>query len=247
MLASSPSASANRLASPEARRYPGASDVPRPSVPRERLAAAGTSDGPGARCTVYKTSVVTWTGALSTTVGRRRSRLDLPRRSAYTSPSRMAGQGLERREVLRMLALAAAASGHPGFHRWSFACAHGEDRLQVKPARYVPRFFSAEEYAVVERLADLVLPSEGTPGASEAGVAEFVDFMVDHDPGVQYRFRYGLVWLDARARKAHGRSFRKLPRADQEEILGALAYRARYRPGEEEGRAFFKLVREYTL
>src|SRR5262245_10046959 len=160
---------------------------------------------------------------------------------------RMAGQGLERREVLRMLALAAAASGHPGFHRWSFACGHGGDRLQVKPTRYVPRFFSAEEYAVVERLADLVIPSDGTPGASEAGVAEFVDFMVDHDPGVQYRFRYGLVWLDARARKAQGRSFRELPRADQEEILGGLAYRARHRPGEEEGRAFFKLVREYTL
>ena len=163
----------------------------------------------------------------------------------------MAGQGLERREVLRMLALAAAASGHPGFHRWSFACGHGggaaRDRLQVKPARYVPRFFSAEEYAVVERLADLVIPSDGTPGASEAGVAEFVDFMVDHDPGVQYRFRYGLVWLDARARKANGRSFRELPRADQEEILGGLAYRDRHRPGEEEGRAFFKLFREYTL
>jgi hypothetical protein len=159
----------------------------------------------------------------------------------------MAGQGLERREVLRMLALAAAASGHPGFHRWTFACGHGGERLQVKPARYTPRFFSAEEYAVVERLADLVIPSDGTPGASEAGAAEFIDFMVDHDPGVQYRFRYGLVWLDARARKAHGRSFRELPRTDQEEILGGLAYSTRHRPGEEEGRAFFKLVREYTL
>ena len=37
----------------------------------------------------------------------------------------MAGQGLERREVLRIMALAAAASGYPGFHRWSFACEHG--------------------------------------------------------------------------------------------------------------------------
>lgn len=159
----------------------------------------------------------------------------------------MAGQGLERREVLRMLALAAAASGHPGFHRWSFACGHGATRLQVRPARYAPRFFSADEYAVVERLAELVIPRDGTPGATDAGVAEFIDFMVDRDPGVQYRFRYGLVWLDARARKAHGRPFRDLAPAEQEDVLGGLAYRARYRPGEEEGRAFFKLFREYTL
>jgi gluconate 2-dehydrogenase gamma chain len=146
-----------------------------------------------------------------------------------------------------MLALAAAASGHPGFHRWAFACGHGGERLQVKPPRYTPRFFSEKEYAVVERLADLVIPSDGTPGASEAGAAEFIDFMVDHDPGVQYRFRYGLVWLDARARKGHGRPFGELPRADQEEILATLAYRDRYRPGEDEGRAFFKLFREHTL
>ena len=146
-----------------------------------------------------------------------------------------------------MLALAAAASGHPGFHRWSFACGHGSDRLQVRPARYAPRFFSADEYAVVERLAELVIPRDDTPGATDAGVAEFIDFMVDRDPGVQYRFRYGLVWLDARARKTQGRPFGDLAPAEQEDILGGLAYRARHRPGEEEGRAFFKLFREYTL
>jgi gluconate 2-dehydrogenase gamma chain len=160
----------------------------------------------------------------------------------------MAGQGLERREVLRMLALAAAASGHPGFHRWTFACDHpGNERLQVKPTRYTPRFFSAAEYATVERLTDLVIPADGTPGAREAGVSEFVDFMVHSDPGVQYRFRYGLVWLDAHARRSHGQPFRELDEEKQTELLTHLAYRDRYRDGEEEGRRFFKLVREYTL
>jgi len=160
----------------------------------------------------------------------------------------MGGQGLERREMLRMLALAAAASSHPGFHRWTFACDHaGSERLQVKPTRYTPRFFSAEEYATVERLADLVIPADGTPGARDAGVSEFVDFMVDSDPGVQYRFRYGLVWLDAHARRSHGGLFRELDEAKQTEILTHLAYHDRFRAGEEEGRAFFKLMREYTI
>jgi len=160
----------------------------------------------------------------------------------------MAAQGLERREVLRILALAAAASGAPGFHRWSFACGHGGNgRLQVQPKRYTPRFFTPEEYATVERLADLVIPSDGTPGAREAGASEFVDFMIDSDPGVQYRFRYGLVWLDAHARRLHGAPFRELEEEKQKDLLGHLAYRDRFRAGEEEGRAFFKLVREYTI
>jgi gluconate 2-dehydrogenase gamma chain len=160
----------------------------------------------------------------------------------------MAGQGLERREVLRILALAGAASGYPGFHRWSFACAHSVGGLvQVKRPAYTPRFFSAEEYETVERLAELIIPSDGSPGAREAGVSEFIDFMVASDPGVQYRFRYGLTWLDAHSRKVHGAAFRVLDAPKQAALLEPLAYRARHRAGEEEGRAFFKLVREHTI
>jgi gluconate 2-dehydrogenase subunit 3-like protein len=160
----------------------------------------------------------------------------------------MAGQGLERREVLRILALAAGASGFPGFVRWTFACGHGSAALlQIRPAAYTPRFFTAPEYATVERLAEIIVPSDDTPGAREAGVAEFIDFMVSSDPGVQYRFRYGLTWLDAHAGKLHGRRFVELDAPTQAALLEPLAYRDRERAGEEEGRAFFKLMREHTL
>lgn len=160
----------------------------------------------------------------------------------------MAGQGLERREVLRILAIAAAATGYPGFRRWSFACDHeGGGLLQVKGLGYAPRFFSAAEYATVERLAELIIPSDSSPGAREAGVSEFIDFMVARDPGVQYRFRYGLTWLDAHAGRLFGASFTKLDEAQQNDLLKHLAYRDQYRAGEEEGRAFFKLLRDHTL
>ena len=78
----------------------------------------------------------------------------------------MAGQGLERREVLRILAIAGAASGFPGFARWTFACGHGTPGLlQVRPAAYTPRFFSADEYATLVRLTEIIVPSDDTPGA----------------------------------------------------------------------------------
>ncbi len=160
----------------------------------------------------------------------------------------MAGQGMERREMLRALALAAAASQFPGFHRWAFACDHvGAGPVQVKPSRYTPQFFSDGEYATVGCLTELIIPSDGSPGAPEAGVSEFVDFMVASDPSIQFRFRYGLAWLDAHAERLQGRIFRELTAEQQTSILEHFAYKNRLRPGEEEGREFFKLVREYTV
>ena len=161
----------------------------------------------------------------------------------------MAGQGLERREILRALALGAAASQFPGFSRWAFACDHltPEPITDLRPAGYTPLFFTPPEYETLERVTDLILPSDGSPGAREAGVSEFIDFMVSSDPGIQYRFRYGVTWLDAHADALHRKPFRSLEASDQNEILQHLAYKDRYRPGEDEGRDFFKLIREYTL
>lgn len=160
----------------------------------------------------------------------------------------MAGQGLERREILRAMALAAAASQFPGFHRWAFACAHvGAAAQESQPAGYTPQFLTPLEYKMVERLSEMILPSDGSPGAREAGVSEFIDFMVFSDPAVQYRFRYGLTWLNTRSEELYGRTFGNLQNDQQADILQHLAYKDHYRPGEDEGREFFKLIREYTI
>jgi hypothetical protein len=160
----------------------------------------------------------------------------------------VAGQGLERREILRVLVLAAGASGMPGFSRWSFACGHGtEPPLQVRPTHYTPRFFSPDEYEAIEILSDLILPSDGTPGARDAGVSEFIDFMAWSDPGVQYRFRYGLSWLDAHARASGARDFRSLSAEGRTALLRPLAETTPADAALDEGRGFFTLVREYTL
>lgn len=162
----------------------------------------------------------------------------------------MAGQGLDRREILRAMALAAAASQFPGFERWAFACGHvGAPRRASAPgpAAYAPQFFTPEEYSTVERLTELIIPSDGSPGAREAGVSEFVDFMIFSDPSAQYEFRYGLIWLDAHSEKLYGKPLRDLDAAGQSDILKHLAYKDQYRDGEDEGRQFFRSLRELTL
>jgi len=160
----------------------------------------------------------------------------------------MAGQGVRRREVLRILGTAAAVAHFPGFSKWGFACGHvGNAVFGIKAAEYRPLFFTSSEYAAVERLADLIIPGDRTPGAKEAGVAEFIDFMVANTPDVQYSFRTGLAWLDAWSGQTLGSRFVELTAEQQNALLEPLGFKDKARPGEEDGRTFFAMMRDYTV
>jgi gluconate 2-dehydrogenase gamma chain len=160
----------------------------------------------------------------------------------------MAGQGVQRREVLRMLATAAAVATFPGFSKWSIACGHSARTVtQIKPALYHPIVFPAPEYSSIERLAEIIIPSDGTPGASEAGVAEFIDVMASRDPDLERRLRGGLAWLETHSNRRHGKRFLALELDQQVAVLEPLAYEKKFRAGEEDGRRFFEQIREYTI
>lgn len=160
----------------------------------------------------------------------------------------MAGQSIERREVLRMLAVAAGVAGFPGFCRWTFACGRPHDAIaQIKPAAYLPLFFSPGEYATIERLADIIIPADDTTGASQAGVSEFIDLMASRDESLQRGFRSGLGWLDAHSLKTSGNSFLGMTPGQQTSLLESVAYKTKFRAGDERGREFFSFVREYTV
>ena len=169
----------------------------------------------------------------------------------------MANQGLDRRTALEMLAKAAFASQFTGFSRWSFGAtanehqhAHGAvaSPSDKKHSVYTPQYFSAHEYQTVDILTDLIIPADETPGAKEAGVAEFIDFMAAHgETEIRQPLRDGLLWLDSAAQKQHGSAFASLPSAQQNDLLKTLAYRNPAVPVEERGVIFFRLVRRYTV
>ena len=100
---------------------------------------------------------------------------------------------------------------------------------------------------MVERLSDIIIPSDATPGAKEAGVAEFIDFMVAHDPDVQYPFRMGLAWLNAHSERMLGKNFLEIGSEQQNSLLEPLGFKARARHGEEDGQKFFALIRDFTV
>jgi gluconate 2-dehydrogenase gamma chain len=163
----------------------------------------------------------------------------------------MANQGHDRREVLEMLALAATAGQFSGFSKWIYAAQHATDHpsagMQVRPAAYSPQFFTPDEYAIVDQLTGIIIPKDESPGAREAGVSEFVDFMAASDPSIQQSFRDGLRWVNNRSQEEKGTRFAKLPPEQQAALLRTVAYRHDYLPGQEAGQQFFDLMRRYTV
>lgn len=180
----------------------------------------------------------------------------------------MGGQNFERREILRYIAIASVAATFPGFQRWVFACAeHVEQPTPAaKDAAYKPLFFSPDHYRLVERLAELIIPTDETPGAKEAGVAEFIDFMVANrvpvsprceirspqdairqSEDIQIRFLEGLNWLDAHSTSEYKSNFAGATPDQQKRLLEEIAYKAKFTPTTETGRDFFRLIRDYTV
>jgi gluconate 2-dehydrogenase gamma chain len=187
----------------------------------------------------------------------------------------MGGQGVERREILRFIGIASVAGAFPGFSRWAFACGqqgHVHESAVVAASslaahpEYKPLFFSAEQFRMVETLAEIIIPADDSPGAKEAGVAEFIDFMaanrvpvssrravkctqdaIELGEEAQNRFLAGLGWLNARSKSQFGHEFMESPADQQKTLLEELAYKAKFNPGTESGREFFQFFRDYTV
>jgi hypothetical protein len=184
----------------------------------------------------------------------------------------MGGQGVERRDILRFIGIASVAGGFPGFSKWAFACAQehahapGISSGQTTIGAYQPLFFSAPQYQMIEHLAEMIIPADDTPGARQAGVAEFIDFMVANRVPVsarrdvrstedaiemgneaQNRFLSGLDWTNARSNSEFGHPFMECAHEQQVSLLEELAYKVKFKPTTESGRAFFQFLRDYTV
>jgi len=169
----------------------------------------------------------------------------------------MAGQSNERRDFIRSMSMISLAGAFPGFRRWVFACPNeGLGTAASTPRReaFHPQFFTTEEFQLLDRLADLIIPADDAPGAHDAGVAEFIDFMVANEADltrsqegdIQARFRGGLKWVHTRSHALWGATFLECPKERQTELLEHLAYKAKFRSGEEAGQKFFQLMRDYA-
>jgi hypothetical protein len=158
---------------------------------------------------------------------------------------------LNRRKMLQVLGAAPAIAGIA----WTEAEAqqahqHAQQARRSAvgaKAAYKPKFFTAHEYATVAALANLIIPTDERSGnASDAGVPEFIDFMMVDQPDRQLLMRGGIRWLDSECRKRHAQPFVKCNAAQQTEMCDALAFPAKARPEHSHGVRFFGAVRDLT-
>src|SRR2546430_7570927 len=104
---------------------------------------------------------------------------------------------MDRRSAMRMLAMAPVAAAF----RWApesvrEAAARAREALG-RGATYEPKHFTTHEWDTVRLLVDLIIPKDDrSGGATDAGVPEFMDFMLGDDPDLVTPIRGGLAWLD---------------------------------------------------
>jgi len=108
---------------------------------------------------------------------------------------------MTRREALRAAGsapLAAMLVWTPAeAERAQARAAQAREELARTAAPFKPAFFTDHEYATVRLLVDLIIPKDERSGsATDAGVPEFMDFMMIDQPRRQVAMRGGLALLD---------------------------------------------------
>jgi hypothetical protein len=150
---------------------------------------------------------------------------------------------LTRRDVLRLAAAAAAA---PLVPRSSLA------ETARAPALAAGRFFDASEMALLDELAEMIIPQdEHSGGARAAGVAAYIDERLgEYDPAIpelreeRESWKAGLALVEAAARESAGTPFLEATPEQRAAVLTRLA------AGEEdpktEGERFFVELKHWT-
>lgn len=170
---------------------------------------------------------------------------------------------MDRRESLKALALGtvsatllleACGTNDKAPDAKSTVAAKREDNFDRQPEekrRYEEvtsyKFFSAEEMATITILGDIIIPKDDVSGsASDAGVPDFIEFIVKDMPEHQVPMRGGLRWLDLHCLRRYEKPFKDCSKEQQMEIVNEIAWPNKAKPEMRQGVAFFNRMRDLT-
>jgi len=168
-----------------------------------------------------------------------------------TEPADASDTGeMSRRDAVQLLAVLPFAA----IMRWPSAEQERvrtfvEDALKstAEGVAYAPKFFTAAEFRTARVLADMIIPRDERSGnASDAGVPEFMDFMMMDRPNNQKWMRDGLAWLDAQSNTRFSKPFADATEAQRAQILNDIAWPARAPATMADGVSFFNRFRDLT-
>jgi gluconate 2-dehydrogenase gamma chain len=146
--------------------------------------------------------------------------------------------GMRRRELLRRAGVLGAVATVPATAAPAPAAAPEREQLKA---------FAAAESDTLNAVLARLIPSDGTPGATEARVGRYIDGQLAGDQkAAAPLYEIGLAALDEHSRGKHGASFVQLDAAKQDDVLRDVeAGRAQgFVPN---ARVFFATLREHAL
>jgi len=154
---------------------------------------------------------------------------------------------MKRREAVGALAMATLTAAF----KWTPADAQRAATLASEAIAtktpFAPAFFTPHEWDTVRVLADLVIPKDERSGsATDAGVPEYMDFMMTDRPDGQTPMRGGLAWLDNECSERFSKTFVAATPPEQTAVLDDIAWPKKARAQMSQGVAFFNMFRDMT-
>ncbi len=108
-------------------------------------------------------------------------------------------------------------------------------------------FFTEHERKTIDVLCDLIIPADEISGsATDAGVPDFIEFMMKDIPTMQVPTRGGLMWLDNQSRQRYDDDFVDCSPSDQQELIDEIAYPQDANEEMQYGVRFFSRIRDLT-
>lgn len=154
---------------------------------------------------------------------------------------------MNRRETLKLMASAPVAAGFSWTQMDVDTVRKTQEAAALNRADFEPAFFTAHELETVNILVNLIIPADDRSGsATDAGVPEFMDFMMMDRTTMQIPMRGGLAWIDVQCRKQFGNPFKDCTDAQRTEMLDQIAYPDIAEPDMSQGVAFFNSFRDLT-
>lgn len=135
---------------------------------------------------------------------------------------RIAEERISRRDVIARVSALLGGAALMGGDRL-LAVSFAPEALAEVTAQGVGAF-SAADVALLDEIADTILPETGTPGAKAAKTGAFMALMVSdvYTTPAQQVFQDGLREVDAATVRAHGRPFMQAMPAERLAVLEAL-------------------------
>ncbi len=109
------------------------------------------------------------------------------------------------------------------------------------------KFFDEHEMKTIRVLVDIIIPKDEKSGsATDAGVPDFIEFIVKDMPHYQTPLRGGIRWIDLQCMRRFNADFASCSAQQQIELVDEIAYPAKAKPEMQQGVAFFNTMRDLT-